>query len=492
MTVQIAELTRRYGAEAALADIDLDIADGEFLALLGPSGAGKTTLLRLIAGLDHPDAGSILIGDRDVHRLAPRDRRVGFVFQNYALFRHMTVARNIAFGLTVKPRRERPSRTRIMARVAELLDLMQLSGLGSRFPAQLSGGQRQRVALARALAIDPQVLLLDEPFGALDAKVRGELREWLRGLQRQLGLTTIFVTHDQHEAFELADRVAILNAGKFEQIGAPSEIRRHPRTPFVREFLDAAGPPTQVVAMTSIGAVEGHGPCPHTGRSTAAPVLASVKCDLAPHKAASVSGPSWTPRLVPLIPGNMSAADIPAVAAGELWLLALPDAESELTSLEYRALTSANIIIYDRALADAVAGVLPLGGYAEPDDGDDLSRPLQFVRDGWSVVRVIKQPTSDGGRAGRLRSLMQWLREADVAAGFRLQRLTESNGEWLGDDAWPDDADLLFACGQDCARDVIVVSVSRGFAPTLRAIASKGSAGGRGVKIPMQDCHKVR
>jgi len=239
MTLEITGLTRQYGGEAALRGIDLDVAEGEFLALLGPSGAGKTTLLRLIAGLDRPDAGAVLLDGKDVRTLSARERRIGFVFQNYALFRHMNVARNIAFGLTVKPRRERPSRQKIAARVAELLDLMQLSGLGHRFPAQLSGGQRQRAALARALAIDPKILLLDEPFGALDAKVRGELREWLRELQRKLQVTTIFVTHDQHEAFQLADRIAILHAGRIAQTDTAANILARPATPFVTEFLDA-------------------------------------------------------------------------------------------------------------------------------------------------------------------------------------------------------------------------------------------------------------
>ncbi len=239
MTVAIHGISRRYGPASALCALDLAVAEGEFVALLGPSGAGKTTLLRIIAGLDRPDAGNVVISGRDVRNLSPRDRQIGFVFQNYALFRHMTVADNIAFGLTVKPRRQRPPRAEITARVNELLDLMRLSGLGGRFPAQLSGGQRQRAALARALAVNPKVLLLDEPFGALDAKVRAELREWLRDLQRQLRLTTIFVTHDQHEALQLADRVAILNHGRIEQIGTPAEVYDHPATPFVTEFLGA-------------------------------------------------------------------------------------------------------------------------------------------------------------------------------------------------------------------------------------------------------------
>jgi sulfate ABC transporter ATP-binding protein len=326
MTVQIAGLSRHYTGEATLTGIDLDIASGEFIALLGLSGAGKTTLLRLIAGLDQPDAGSILIDGHDVRRLAPRDRRIGFVFQNYALFRHMSVARNIAFGLTVKPRHERPSRACTAARVAELLDLMQLSGLEDRFPAQLSGGQRQRVALARALAIDPQVLLLDEPFGALDAKVRGELREWLRGLQRQLGLTTIFVTHDQHEAFQLADRVAILNAGRIEQIGTPAEIWQQPAGSFVREFLTAAEPSDRPVSENigkSRDAIPGDdgfetpnvrkiaGPAfvfgEHDRPTCNAVALRSASADTLLEREADriiVSGPSWTPRLIPITRDN--------------------------------------------------------------------------------------------------------------------------------------------------------------------------------------------
>ena len=189
------------------------------MALLGPSGSGKTTLLRIIAGLEIPTAGRVLFGDEDAHALPVRERRVGFVFQHYALFRHMTVADNIAFGLNVRPRRERPPAGEIDAPVDELLDLVQLDGLGKRYPAQLSGGQRQRVALARALAVEPRVLLLDEPFGALDAKVRKELRRWLRDIHDRTGLTTVFVTHDQEEALELADRVAVINRGKIEQVG---------------------------------------------------------------------------------------------------------------------------------------------------------------------------------------------------------------------------------------------------------------------------------
>ena len=424
MTVRISDLSRHYGSEAALVGVDLDIAGSELLALLGPSGAGKTTLLRLIAGLDRPDAGTILIDDVDVRATEPRDRRIGFVFQNYALFCHMNVARNIAFGLSVRPRRERPSRAQIASRVEELLGLMQLSGLGDRFPAQLSGGQRQRVALARALAIDPRVLLLDEPFGALDAKVRGELRVWLRDLQRQLGLTTIFVTHDQHEAFQLADRVAILNGGRLEQVGTPAEIRDRPAMPFVHTFLGAAndrsGRSVRLIhvegmpeAMTSL---EPH-PHPLPRLDPSALVLEGrgrhACCVVAHQTRASPSerngddliagqGPSWTPRVVGVLPDVAPSADLPAIAAGELWLIVLPDAGSKLTSLEYRALTAAHVIVYDRALTDVVAAVLPLGGYAEPADGDGLTRSLQFIRDGWSVVRLIEQPPLDD-REGNLR-----------------------------------------------------------------------------------------
>ena len=217
---------------------------GEFLALLGPSGSGKTTLLRAIAGLETPDEGSVHLDGEDFLALSPRERRVGMVFQHYALFRHMNVAKNIAFGLRVRPAAERPKRAEIDARVEKLLSLVQLDGLGKRYPAQLSGGQQQRVALARALAIEPRVLLLDEPFGALDAKVRKDLRHWLRALHERLGLTTVFVTHDQDEALELADLVAVMNQGRIEQIATPAELRARPASDFVADFLGlgAAGP----------------------------------------------------------------------------------------------------------------------------------------------------------------------------------------------------------------------------------------------------------
>lgn len=221
-------------------NVSLDIRPGELVALLGPSGSGKTTLLRVIAGLNSPDRGRVLFDGEDATNLAVQNRRVGMVFQNYALFKHMTVADNIAYGLRVRPRRERPSRSAITARVAELLQFVQLNGLGDRYPAQLSGGQRQRVALARALAIEPRVLLLDEPFGALDARVRKDLRRWLRDIHKRTGLTTVFVTHDQDEAMELADRVVVLNEGRIEQIGAPEELYDRPASPFVISFVGEA------------------------------------------------------------------------------------------------------------------------------------------------------------------------------------------------------------------------------------------------------------
>ena len=237
VAVTVDQLTKRFEAFEALSRVSLSIGAGELVAMLGPSGSGKTTLLRIIAGLDRPDEGRILFGEVDATRLSLRERRIGFVFQSYALFRHMRVADNIAFGLRALPRRARPPGGEIRRRVGELLDLVQLAGLERRFPAQLSGGQRQRVALARALAIEPRLLLLDEPFGALDAQVRKELRRWLREVHGRTGLTTLFVTHDQDEALELADRVAVLHGGRIEQVGPPDEIYERPATPFMCRFI---------------------------------------------------------------------------------------------------------------------------------------------------------------------------------------------------------------------------------------------------------------
>ena len=244
MSVAVSHISKRFETQGqravpALRDVSLEVKTGELLALLGPSGSGKTTLLRIIAGLEIPDLGQVKFGDDDVTEKSAYERKAGFVFQAYALFQHMTVFENIAFGLRVLPRRKRPNEEAVTKRVTELLQLIQLPDYGKRFPSQLSGGQRQRVALARALAIGPRVLLLDEPFGALDAKVRKDLRKWLRHFHDQTHLTSLFVTHDQDEAFELADRVVIFNEGRIQQIGAPEELRENPTNDFVRDFLEA-------------------------------------------------------------------------------------------------------------------------------------------------------------------------------------------------------------------------------------------------------------
>lgn len=239
MTIAIRGLRKRFGSADILRGVDLDVRKGELVALLGPSGSGKTTLLKTIAGLEWPDQGMLSVNDEDWLQLGARERRTGFVFQHYALFPHMSVRDNVAFGLTVRPRRERPSRAEIALRVDELLAFLQIAPLADRYPAQLSGGQRQRVALGRALAIKPAVLLLDEPFGALDAAVRRDLRAWLRGVHDATGSTTVFVTHDQEEAFELADRVVVMGEGRIEQIGTEAEIRDRPASPFVARFTGA-------------------------------------------------------------------------------------------------------------------------------------------------------------------------------------------------------------------------------------------------------------
>ena len=237
MSIDVRNITKTFGQFTALKDVSLEVKTGELVALLGPSGSGKTTLLRIIAGLEFPDQGSILFGGEEATERTARERRVGFVFQHYALFRHLNVFSNVAFGLRVRPRKTRPSKAEIREKVNELLKLVQLEGLASRYPSQLSGGQRQRVALARALAVEPQVLLLDEPFGALDARVRQELRRWLRRLHDDLHITSLFVTHDQEEALEVADRIVVMNEGQVEQIGTPEEVYDRPANPFVYHFL---------------------------------------------------------------------------------------------------------------------------------------------------------------------------------------------------------------------------------------------------------------
>jgi sulfate transport system ATP-binding protein len=247
MDVSIKSVRKEFDGYPALHDVSLDVRSGELIALLGPSGSGKTTLLRLIAGLEQPTEGAVFFGDEDASHRSVQERNVGFVFQHYALFRHMTVADNIGFGLKVRPGAIRPAREEIRRRTSELLDLVQLSGLESRYPSQLSGGQRQRVALARALAIEPRILLLDEPFGALDAQVRRELRRWLREIHDTTGHTTVFVTHDQEEALELADRVVVMSQGRIEQVGTADDVYDRPNSPFVYGFIgDSSALPVRV------------------------------------------------------------------------------------------------------------------------------------------------------------------------------------------------------------------------------------------------------
>jgi len=237
MRISVVDVVKRFGNFTALDHVRLEVRSGELLALLGPSGSGKTTLLRIVAGLDWPDEGEVQFDGEDALSRPVGQRNVGFVFQHYALFRHMTVFENVAFGLRAKPRAERPSESEIRDRVEKLLDLVHLRWLAERYPTQLSGGQRQRIALARALAIEPRVLLLDEPFGSLDAKVRKDLRRWLRNLHNEIHVTSILVTHDQEEALEVADRVVIMDKGRVEQTGTPQQVYDEPRTPFVHEFI---------------------------------------------------------------------------------------------------------------------------------------------------------------------------------------------------------------------------------------------------------------
>jgi sulfate/thiosulfate transport system ATP-binding protein len=237
MSIEVRNVTKRFGSFTAVDDVSVTVPAGELVALLGPSGSGKTSLLRIIAGLEAPDAGAVLFEGEDQARRDVRVRRVGFVFQHYALFRQMTVFENVAFGLRVRPRAARPPAVEIRAKVMDLLRLVQLDWLADRRPSELSGGQRQRVALARALAVEPKVLLLDEPFGSLDARIRQELRRWLRRLHDEIRLTSVFVTHDQEEALDVADRVVVMNRGRIEQMGSPAEVFEHPATPFVMTFL---------------------------------------------------------------------------------------------------------------------------------------------------------------------------------------------------------------------------------------------------------------
>lgn len=258
MSLIVDSVAKSFSRYPVLRGASFTAPKGAFVALLGPSGSGKTTLLRILAGLEFADLGRVTFDGEDWLSVPARERRAGFVFQQYALFRHMTVAKNIAFGLEVRPRHARPTRAEIGRRVDELLHLVQLDGLGKRYPNELSGGQRQRVALARALAIEPRMLLLDEPFGALDTKVRKDLRLWLRALHDRMGITTIFVTHDQDEALELADLVAVMNEGKIEQIGVPKDIRGAPSSPFVADFIEKKAAPVVELARVREAAAQLH------------------------------------------------------------------------------------------------------------------------------------------------------------------------------------------------------------------------------------------
>jgi sulfate/thiosulfate transport system ATP-binding protein len=330
MTITVDGIAKRFNNFPALLGVDLAVARGEFVALLGPSGSGKTTLLRILAGLEFADSGRLLFDGQDVAAQGAGERNVGFVFQHYALFKHMTVAENVSFGLRVKPRDKRPPKGVIDASVNELLRLVQLERLGNRYPSQLSGGQRQRVALARALAIQPGVLLLDEPFGALDAKVRKELRRWLRRLHDDMQLTSIFVTHDQEEALELADRIAVMKDGKIEQIGTPSEVYHQPATAFVYEFMGNANRLRCRIdrGRASIGPL--NVPAPEYPELRDAPGVAFVRPhDLVINDARSeglearvrqvfVAGPAIRVELALLTNGDMLEAELPHGSPGDL------------------------------------------------------------------------------------------------------------------------------------------------------------------------------
>ncbi len=277
MSIEVLNISRRFCRLAALNNVSLRVNTGELTALIGPSGCGKTTLLRVIAGLENPDDGRILIMDQDVTHVDVQQRQIGFVFQSYALFRHMNVFENVAFGLRARPRSQRPTEVQIRRRVHDLLSLVQLERFAHRYPAQLSGGQRQRVALARALAIEPRILLLDEPFGALDASVRKELRRWLRKLHRELDITTVFVTHDQTEALEVADRIVIMQAGRVEQSGTPRQVWENPATAFVCGFL---GDVNRLEGHLFNGVWQGHSlrlPAPSTSHEAMQPAVAFIR-----------------------------------------------------------------------------------------------------------------------------------------------------------------------------------------------------------------------
>jgi sulfate/thiosulfate transport system ATP-binding protein len=314
MSVELSGITKRFGDFVALDAIDLSVASSEFIALLGPSGSGKTTLLRIIAGLEFPDSGRLVISGTDAGSQTAKERGVGLVFQHYALFRHMTVFENVAFGLRVKPKESRLSKHEIRDRVERLLTLVQLGQLARRYPTQLSGGQRQRVALARALAIEPRLLLLDEPFGALDAKVRQELRRWLRRLHDEMGLTSLFVTHDQQEAMELASRIVVMNQGRIEQAGQPDQVYLDPATPFVYDFIGHANQFRGVIraGRVSIGDVV----VGDAGSNLAGPVAVYVR----PHKIELTEVGA---------PGSVPARVLQRLPAGSVHRLEVESADAE-------------------------------------------------------------------------------------------------------------------------------------------------------------------
>ena len=331
MSIEINGITKQFGAFKALNDINLEVKSGELLALLGPSGCGKTTLLRVIAGLETADSGQILFHGSDTTHTHVSERQVGFVFQHYALFRHMTVFENVAFGLRVKAKHERPGESEIRRRVIDLLKLVQLDWLADRYPSQLSGGQRQRIALARALAVEPKVLLLDEPFGALDTKVRKELRRWLRRLHDEMHISSVFVTHDQEEALEVADRVVVMNQGRVEQIGTPDEVYSNPASPFVYQFL----------GNVNVFHSRVHGHWADVGRDP-------VGADSAPVSAASESMAFVRPHDIDIerapVAGGIEATVLDVHAIGPLVRVELAN-ESELVEVELTRERAAELVL---------------------------------------------------------------------------------------------------------------------------------------------------
>jgi sulfate/thiosulfate transport system ATP-binding protein len=334
MSIKVSNIHKRFGNFVALDNVSLDFPSGELVALLGPSGCGKTTLLRIIAGLEQADSGAVILDGEDASTTHVRERQVGFVFQHYALFKHMTVFDNVAFGLRMKPRAQRQDEKIIAEKVHQLLDLVQLDWLAERFPAQLSGGQRQRIALARALAVEPRVLLLDEPFGALDAKVRKELRRWLRKLHDELHITSIFVTHDQEEALEVADRVVLMDHGHVEQVGTPEEVYNQPATPFVFSFLGSVNLFHGRVEEGSLQVGEARVPHTDKGFAKGAEVYAFAR----PHELAIVTDPAATDGLAAKVVRVLSFGVSSRVELDGIGSAGSQHFEVELSQPEVRAL----------------------------------------------------------------------------------------------------------------------------------------------------------